>query len=119
VVISVYVAVGGKVSTPEEQIHFSNMDWWDPISRALESEKRFGWKVAGQALLLATLAGWIDEVLQGFLPNRHYDRHDIALNFISALLGLAIYALYPKNPADGKLRGAVTQFVDPGEQGVP
>ncbi len=42
------------------------------------------------SLILTTALGFIDEVIQGILPNRYFQWSDVFLNMASALLGLLI-----------------------------
>jgi VanZ family protein len=83
-------------TSPEEQLHFFEYGLVGVLfARALRADgprTRMTYIGAGA---LGTLAGWLDEVLQGLLPNRHYDVRDIALNAVSVALGLVIYALTP------------------------
>lgn len=100
------LAIGGiyfysaqTVQTPEEQIHFLEYGLVGIFfSRAAAHHVKNPAGRAAAALTLACLAGWIDELLQGLLPNRHYDIHDVGLNAVSAALGLLItLILRPKN----------------------
>lgn len=87
-----YFLVGKWVRTPEEQIHFFQYGLVGVFyARALQLHWDSRVKVVVAALILATIAGTIDEILQGFLPSRHYDTRDIFLNAISAFLGLIAY----------------------------
>lgn len=92
-----YFLVGKHVNTPEEQIHFFQYGLVGVFfARAVSHHTKPYWKIFLAALILATLAGWIDERLQGLLPNRHYDIRDVYLNFVSAFLGLIVYgSLFP------------------------
>lgn len=87
-----YYFVAKWVQSPEEQIHFFQYGLVGVFfARALESHFHSTGKILFLALLLSTVAGWVDEILQGLMPNRHYDLRDVFLNFISALLGLIVY----------------------------
>ncbi|MFN0118395.1 MAG: VanZ family protein [Elusimicrobiota bacterium] len=78
--------------TPEELVHFFQYGLVGVLFlRALEKHdfnKPFSWVMA---FFIASIAGIIDELLQGLLPNRHYDARDILLNVISVTLGLCSY----------------------------
>jgi VanZ family protein len=96
-IFGLYGLITRTVKTPEEQFHFLEYGLVGVFfARALSQHwaNRIG--VFAGAVLLASLAGGIDEIIQGFLPNRHFDVHDIVLNATSAFLGLAIYRLLPK-----------------------
>lgn len=44
------------------------------------------------ALALTAAAGWVDEIIQAFVPHRVYDSRDVALNTFAGLLALAVLA---------------------------
>jgi len=90
-----YLLSAQLVQTPEEELHFLEYGLVGVFFlRPLADAYDWSWRTYGKAFLLATAAGWIDELLQGLLPNRHYDMRDVGLNALSILLGLAVYALY-------------------------
>ena len=47
---------------------------------------------AACAILIAGAAGWGDELVQGLLPNRHYDLRDVATNAEAAALFVLVVA---------------------------
>lgn len=47
-----------------------------------------------QSLFLASLAGYIDECIQYFLPNRFFTWEDVYLNAVGALTGLVYFGIY-------------------------
>jgi glycopeptide antibiotics resistance protein len=79
---------------------------WSPFffARALSTGRSFNHTIFFQALAISIGAGWIDEIIQGLLPHRYYDIHDVMLNAVSALLGLMIYALFTFHPSTIKKR---------------
>jgi hypothetical protein len=53
----------------------------------------------------ATAIGWLDEAVQGILPNRQYDLRDVGFNAVAAGLALALAALLrAASKRDGKKR---------------
>ncbi len=40
------------------------------------------------AFLLTSFLGWVDEIIQPFLPDRYYQTSDVLLNAVSGVLGL-------------------------------
>jgi hypothetical protein len=88
-----YGRIASHVPLPEEQIHFFEYGFlaifW---ARALECDLHSSAAVFIAALLLSTLAGWLDEWLQGLTPGRHYDLKDVGLNAVSAFMGLILHA---------------------------
>lgn len=82
------------VQTPEEQVHFFEYGLVGFFFlRALMHDLGLSIKSLLLALLLSALAGWGDEILQGLSPHRQYDIRDVALNAVSAALGLALYLI--------------------------
>ncbi len=97
IIAGVYALVARRVITPEEQLHFIQYGLVGVLFvRAVRPTIRHEGAAYVLAFVLAFLAGWLDEVLQGHLPNRHYDVHDIALNAVSAFLGLTVYRVIPR-----------------------
>ena len=60
---------------------------------------------AGWAILIATAAGWGDELVQALLPNRYYDLRDVATNAEAAALLVLVLATRRKLRA-GSPQGA-------------
>ncbi|MCG3204498.1 MAG: hypothetical protein KCHDKBKB_01213 [Elusimicrobia bacterium] len=87
----VYFLTAKNVQTPEEQIHFFEYGLLGYFF--LRALRNHNIKPLSQwlfAFLLASASGWLDEILQGITPNRHYDPKDVLLNIISSGLGLMI-----------------------------
>jgi VanZ family protein len=105
-IFSLYPLIAMKTSSPEEQLHFLEYGLVGVLfARAISGGQHYTWKIYSGALALGGLAGWIDEILQGLLPNRHYDVRDIWLNIVSVALGLALRSFFPsKNPASNPPR---------------
>ncbi len=96
-----YEGVARRVPLPEERLHFLEYGLVGILFlRALRPHLTERWKALAGALALGALAGAIDEWMQGRLPNRHYDVHDIWLNVLSVSLGLVVYSIFPKRRAD-------------------
>ncbi len=77
------------LAIPEERIHFVQYGLM-----ALLARRALAWHVAPPrqipgAFVLAAVAGWVDELIQGVLPDRVYDLRDVAINAVAALLALA------------------------------
>lgn len=51
-----------------------------------------------------TLIGWLDEAVQGALPNRQYDLRDVAFNALAAGLALAAAAALRRTLAEPRTR---------------
>jgi VanZ family protein len=103
---AVYGALTTRVKIPEEQIHFIQYGLVGVLfARAVAVRWTDGWRTFFVALSLAVVAGTLDELLQGHIPNRHYDVHDIWLDAVSALLGLFVYRLIPAVPVEAGRMG--------------
>lgn len=84
-----YGLAATQSETPEERLHLIEYG-----GVALLTELALPFRFRGVARFLVAWAitiatGWCDELVQGLLPNRHYDLHDVALNAVSGLLALA------------------------------
>lgn len=67
-------------------------------------------RAAAGAVLLAAAAGWIDEGIQGILPNRHYDLRDVGLNALAGAMAVAALAgLRRARAAGGAPRAAAEE----------
>lgn len=98
IVAFVYAVLARWVKTPEEQIHFFQYGFVGILFfRAIQQHSQNSSVNFLTALLLAGLAGWWDEILQGKTPQRHYDVNDIYLNIISSFLGLLVYKIISKS----------------------
>ncbi len=76
------------LSIPEERVHFVEYGLLALLARfALSGHLRPPSQYL-LAWLLASLAGWGDEVIQGVLPDRVYDLRDVVINSVAALLAL-------------------------------
>lgn len=93
-----YFFAARSVKILEEQIHFIEYGLAGVLFlRALRHHIKNVWKLWTGAFILASAAGWLDEILQGLTPHRHYDIRDVRLNAISVGLGLILaYILKPK-----------------------
>lgn len=60
---------------------------------------------AGAAALTAA-AGWLDEGIQGLLPNRHYDLRDVGLNALAGAMAIGTCALLRRARAGGRETGS-------------
>lgn len=95
---ALYPLIATQTSSYEEQIHFLEYGLVGVFfARAIASHGVRTWKTYAGAFFLGSLAGWIDELLQGRLSNRHYDIRDVWLNIVSVTLGLFLLKLFPSN----------------------
>jgi drug/metabolite transporter (DMT)-like permease len=74
----------------------------DDTATTVERPRWQRWPAAW-AIVIATLAGWGDELVQALLPNRHYDLRDVATNAEAAALLVIVLA------ARRRLRASPTQ----------
>jgi uncharacterized membrane protein HdeD (DUF308 family) len=74
---------------PAEQFHFAEygaLSWMVFLVLIREQSLK---KTIALVLLFGAAAGILDEVIQHFLPQRHFEWRDILVNLISSILGLA------------------------------
>jgi len=65
---------------------------------------------AAGAVLLTAAAGWLDEGIQGVLPNRHYDLRDVGLNALAGAMAVGTLAgLRWTRAADAARRAAAKE----------
>lgn len=78
------------LAIPEERIHFVQYGLMALLARGAcaWTMKPRGAFIA--ALALASAAGYVDELIQGLLPDRVYDLRDVAINAVAALLALVV-----------------------------
>ena len=95
----VYFFAARTAVTPEEKIHFIEYGLAGIFFlRALRHHIKKFPLLWFSAFILASFAGWVDELLQGFTPHRHYDFHDVLINATSVGLGLLVaLILRPSN----------------------
>jgi VanZ family protein len=85
-------AIGAMVlglSIPEERVHFIEYGALALLARHALSRHLKRARLYLGAWLLASLAGWVDELIQGLLPDRVHDLRDVVINSVAALLALA------------------------------
>ena len=97
-----YVPVLILLRLPEERLHLVQYGLFCGLVFAALRERRTHrpllsdattlQRIAGapwlQSMVLTLAAGWIDEGIQGILPNRYYDLRDVALNLSAGILYL-------------------------------
>jgi hypothetical protein len=93
------VAVKFFLFQPEEALHFIQYGLVGGLFFAALVERRrhldaSSWLArpalpAVLAFLLTLAAGWTDEIIQYFLPNRYYDLRDVAFNAAAGALAIA------------------------------
>jgi hypothetical protein len=91
---ALYAALLGRMSILQERLHLLEYGLLAlAFGRALEARSPArGARSTRGALAAAGLtaaAGWVDELIQGALPNRHYDLRDVGFNALAGALALA------------------------------
>ncbi len=85
-----FALLPGVFANAQERIHLVEYGAVALLLRqGLRVASRSAGRAAGLAFALTALAGLGDELLQGLLPNRHFDWRDVRLNAISGALALA------------------------------
>ena len=83
-----YGLAATQSETPEERLHLLEYGGVALLTElALPARLRGTWRYVA-AWLITVATGWCDELIQGLLPNRHYDLHDVALNAVAGALAL-------------------------------
>lgn len=87
------------LKVPEEKIHLIEYGFLAfLVFRAVDLDYR-GVKRYGIAFVVSSLLGWMDELIQHFLPNRYYQSSDVLLNILSAGLGLVVVFIFQSKSA--------------------
>ena len=85
-VLAVYFLAANRLETPEESLHFLEYGVLGVlVFRALSHTMRDS-AIYPAAVLVCTLVGAIDEILQWVTPQRYWEFRDVGLNALSAAL---------------------------------
>jgi hypothetical protein len=79
------------LSVAEERIHFAQYGLMALLARSALAWRRPPLQQYVGAIVIASAAGWVDELIQAALPDRVYDLRDVAINAVAALLAIAAY----------------------------
>ena len=106
-------AAATQSDTPEEWLHLLEYGVVALLTQLALPERWSTRRRFVVAFLVTVAVGWCDELVQGLLPTRHYDLHDVALNGASGLIALvgqlAIVKAMPASrgpqslPSDGRV----------------
>jgi hypothetical protein len=102
-VLAVYFYTAARLKTPEEALHFLEYGVLGLlVFRALSHTMRDS-AIYPAAVLVCTLVGTIDELLQWITPQRYWEFRDVGLNALSAALAQVVIwkALAPGYIASG------------------
>lgn len=89
---ALYVLVLSRLERQEERLHFLEYGLFAGLVEAALRER--GLKGSGPIAVLVTLAaGWIDEGIQGLVPERIYDLRDVGFNVVAGLLAVLAVTL--------------------------
>ncbi len=96
---ALYAAIALAMEVPQERLHLVEYGALALLIRTAIAEsaavRQLGNRVSNVgvwALGVATTVGWLDEAVQGILPNRMYDLRDVAFNALAAALALCAAA---------------------------
>jgi hypothetical protein len=96
---ALYAGFALAMEVPQERLHLVEYGALALLVRAAVVESAAGRALSRRVtsvdvwtLGLVTVIGWLDEAVQGALPNRQYDLRDIAFNALSAALALGAAA---------------------------
>jgi hypothetical protein len=100
--VAAYAAVILPMDSPEEKIHFIEYGVVGVLATASMPRGWSGGRRFIAAALFVATAGWIDEGIQGLLPDRYYDLRDVAFNAAAGLMALTAMALcFPRDRSLG------------------
>jgi len=94
--LGIYCVLLLQLERAEERLHFLQ---YGLVGVLVYSALEYRWvrpgirsdlSAAAAASVLVLAAGWIDEGIQYFLPNRVYDLRDVAFNFVAGLLAIGL-----------------------------
>ncbi|MDQ1347397.1 MAG: hypothetical protein QG573_767 [Acidobacteriota bacterium] len=96
---AVYLVLAVAMEVPQERLHLVEYGALAILLRAAFAESAavrprgaHSTIVDLRSLLAATAIGWLDEAMQGILPNRMYDLRDVGFNALSAAVALGAAA---------------------------
>ena len=96
---AVYAGFALAMEVPQERLHLVEYGGLALLvrlaiaeSRGLRAPGAAVWHVDAWTLGVVTAIGWLDEAVQGILPNRIYDLRDVAFNALAAALALGAAA---------------------------
>lgn len=94
--VAVLVMVASRMGIPEERTHLFEYALVGTLTyQALVERSRHSGGVgapAVMAFLITAGIGWLDEIVQYFLPDRVYDWRDVGFNLLAAFLSVAFAA---------------------------
>jgi hypothetical protein len=106
----VYAASALSLSIVQERVHlieYGAVAWL--FLAALEAGERPARVAAAAAFALTAAGGLVDELIQGALPNRHYDTRDVVVNAFAGALAIgAVHLLRAARGRDLAAREATT-----------
>lgn len=94
-----YAGLALAMAVPQERLHLVEYGALALLLRAAFSARFTDGAPGGNGrgvntwtLATATAIGWLDEAIQGMLPNRQYDLRDVGFNALAAALALGVAA---------------------------
>jgi VanZ family protein len=87
-----YAALVVPMQMPEEKIHFIEYGVVAMLARLSTPERWSEGRRFAVSFLFVVAAGWMDEIIQGILPNRVYDLRDVGFNAAAGLIALILIA---------------------------
>ena len=79
-------ALANATSLTVERVHFLQYGLLGVLCYRAVGEERPGWSAVLAALVAVYAIGCLDEIVQGFLAGRYFDRHDLALDVLAGAL---------------------------------
>lgn len=95
-----YVLVLSQLARHEERLHFIEYGLFAGLVEAALRERRATWS-GFIAVVITCSAGWIDEGIQGWVPERIYDLRDVVFNTLAGILAVTSVTLQRMARAPG------------------
>jgi VanZ family protein len=87
-----YVLVLSRLERHEERLHFLEYGLFAGLVEAALRERGTRWS-GPLAVAITLAAGWLDEGIQGLVPDRIYDLRDVGFNVTAGLLAVLAVTL--------------------------
>ncbi len=92
-ILGAYGVLFLKMKIPVERIHLLEYGLLGFMLTGVLNDRWRAGRSAGGALAGAATAGYVDEAIQYFLPNRVYDLRDVGFNALAGFSGIVVFAV--------------------------
>ncbi len=77
----------------EERIHFIQYGLLSILIAYSLQLKMTGWRLMLATFVLTSFFGWMDEIIQYYLPMRYFDWRDVRFNVAAGILGIILFVI--------------------------